>query len=99
MKVDGKATRSIWVEADGWSVGVIDQTLLPHRFATARLTNLDDAARVHLQPARLADAMHQRFAVMRAGAAHERAVDVEENQLHHETRRLSDSAIQKQCCV
>ena len=24
-------TRSIWVEADGWSVGTIDQTLLPHR--------------------------------------------------------------------
>ena len=45
MKVDGKSTRSIWVEADGWSVGVIDQTLLPHRFATLRLTSLDDAAR------------------------------------------------------
>src|SRR5262245_7269851 len=45
MKVNGKATHSIWIEADGWSVGVIDQTLLPHRFATARLTNLDDAAR------------------------------------------------------
>src|SRR5262245_32039416 len=45
MKVDGKPTRSIWVEADGWSVGVIDQTLLPHRFVTARLATLDDAAR------------------------------------------------------
>jgi methylthioribose-1-phosphate isomerase len=45
MKVDGKPTRSIWVEADGWTVGVIDQTLLPHRLATLRLTTLDDAAR------------------------------------------------------
>src|SRR5438876_8030802 len=45
MKVDGKPTRSIWVEADGWSVGVIDQTLLPHRFATLRLATLHDAAR------------------------------------------------------
>jgi methylthioribose-1-phosphate isomerase len=45
MRVDGKATRSIWVEPDGWSVGAIDQTLLPHRFATVRLTTLDDAAR------------------------------------------------------
>jgi methylthioribose-1-phosphate isomerase len=45
MKVDGKPTRSIWVEADGATVGVIDQTLLPHRFATLRLTTLDDAAR------------------------------------------------------
>ena len=45
MKVDGRHTRSIWLEADGWSVGVIDQTRLPHRVATARLATLDDAAR------------------------------------------------------
>ena len=45
MKVDGKNMRSIWLEADGWSVGAIDQSLLPHRFATLRLTTLDDAAR------------------------------------------------------
>jgi methylthioribose-1-phosphate isomerase len=44
MKVDGKPMRSIWLEQDGWSVGVIDQTVLPHRFATARLTTLDEAA-------------------------------------------------------
>jgi len=44
MNVDGKPTRSIWVEADGWSVGIIDQTLLPHRFAIARLVSLEDAA-------------------------------------------------------
>ena len=44
MKVDGKHTRTIWLEADGWSVGVIDQTQLPHRFATVRLATLDDAA-------------------------------------------------------
>ena len=44
MKVDGKHTRTIWVEADGRSVGTIDQTLLPHRFATLRLATLDDAA-------------------------------------------------------
>ncbi len=44
MKVDGKPMRSIWLEPDGWSVGVIDQTALPHRFATARLLTLDDAA-------------------------------------------------------
>jgi methylthioribose-1-phosphate isomerase len=45
MKVDGKEMRSIWIEADGWSVGVIDQTLLPHRFATIRLATLADAVR------------------------------------------------------
>jgi methylthioribose-1-phosphate isomerase len=44
MKVDGKPMRSIWLEPDGWSVGVIDQTTLPHRFATARLVTLDEAA-------------------------------------------------------
>jgi methylthioribose-1-phosphate isomerase len=44
MKVDGKAMRSIWVEPDGWSVGVIAQTKLPHRFATARLTSLEETA-------------------------------------------------------
>jgi methylthioribose-1-phosphate isomerase len=44
MKVDGKPMRTIWVEPDGWSVGVIDQTALPHRFATARLTTFEEAA-------------------------------------------------------
>ena len=40
MKVDGKAMRSIWVEPDGWSVGVIDQIALPHRLTTARLATM-----------------------------------------------------------
>ena len=44
MKVDGKAMRTIWLEPDGWSVGVIDQTTLPHRFTTVKLTSLDQAA-------------------------------------------------------
>ncbi len=36
--------RTIWLEPDGWSVGVIDQTALPHRLLTARLTTLAEAA-------------------------------------------------------
>jgi methylthioribose-1-phosphate isomerase len=44
MKVDGKPWRTIWLEPDGWSVGVIDQTRLPHRFETKRLVTLADAA-------------------------------------------------------
>ena len=44
MRVDGKSMRSIWLEPDGCSVGIIDQTALPHRLITARLTTLDDAA-------------------------------------------------------
>jgi methylthioribose-1-phosphate isomerase len=45
MKIDGQDTRTIWLEKDGRSVGIIDQTLLPHRFAKARLLTLEDAAR------------------------------------------------------
>jgi len=44
MKVDGRAMRTIWLEPDGWYVGVIDQTALPHRFTTVQLTSLDEAA-------------------------------------------------------
>jgi methylthioribose-1-phosphate isomerase len=44
MKVDGKAMRTIWLEPDGWSVGVIDQTALPHRLSIVRLASLDETA-------------------------------------------------------
>lgn len=43
MKVDGKSYRSIWLNADGATVEVIDQTLLPHRFVIRSLSNLTDA--------------------------------------------------------
>jgi len=43
MKVDGKPTRTIWLEADATTVGIIDQTQLPHRFVTRRLTTLEHA--------------------------------------------------------
>ncbi len=45
MKIDGKQMRTIWVESDGTGAGIIDQTHLPHRFATVRLATLEDAAR------------------------------------------------------
>jgi methylthioribose-1-phosphate isomerase len=45
MKVNGTPSRTIWLEADGSSIGIIDQTALPHRFATLRLTALEDAER------------------------------------------------------
>ncbi|MDI1248503.1 MAG: S-methyl-5-thioribose-1-phosphate isomerase [Lacunisphaera sp.] len=44
MNVQGKHWRTIWPGADGESVEIIDQTRLPHEFATARLTTLDEAA-------------------------------------------------------
>src|SRR5476651_1019323 len=45
MKVNGISTRSLWREPDGVSVGVIDQALLPYRFATLRLATLEDTVR------------------------------------------------------
>jgi methylthioribose-1-phosphate isomerase len=44
MKVDGDQTHSIWLEGDRASVGIIDQTLLPHRFVKTWLASLADAA-------------------------------------------------------
>jgi methylthioribose-1-phosphate isomerase len=44
MKVDGNHTRTIWLEPDGWSVGIIDQTQLPHRYVTAGVTSVEEAA-------------------------------------------------------
>ena len=44
MKIDGKAWRSIWLEPDGWSAGIIDQTRLPHAFVTARLASAAQAS-------------------------------------------------------
>lgn len=44
MKIGNKHYRTIWVADDGWSVEIIDQTQLPHRFETARLKTLEDAA-------------------------------------------------------
>jgi methylthioribose-1-phosphate isomerase len=44
MNIDGKAWRTIWLELDGRSVGVIDQTQLPHRFTTQTLLTCTEAA-------------------------------------------------------
>ena len=44
MNIAGKHYRTIWLGADGWSVEVIDQTLLPHVFEIMRLTNVAEAA-------------------------------------------------------
>ena len=45
MKVDGTPTRTIWPLRERGAVGIIDQTRLPHRFETAELRTLEDAAR------------------------------------------------------
>src|SRR5215472_6338384 len=45
MNVNGRPMRTIWLAADGSSVEIIDQRLLPHELVIARLTTRDDAAR------------------------------------------------------
>jgi methylthioribose-1-phosphate isomerase len=42
--IDGTHRRSIWREADGKSVGIIDQTRLPHAVVTLQLSTLAEAA-------------------------------------------------------
>ena len=44
MNIDGKAWRTIWLEEGGRSIGVIDQTQLPHHFTTSSIIGLDGAA-------------------------------------------------------
>ncbi len=44
MKIKGRAYRTIWPVPDGSAVEVIDQTKLPHRFETVRLSSAADAA-------------------------------------------------------
>ena len=43
MQVNGTPYRCIWLEADKRSVGIIDQTKLPHSFETVTLRTLHDA--------------------------------------------------------
>jgi len=45
MKVAGRHYRSIWLNEDGRSVDIIDQTRLPHEFEIVTLRSLEDAAR------------------------------------------------------
>ncbi len=44
MKIDGTPFRTVWVDDDGWTVRVIDQTRLPWSLDFLRLTTVDDAA-------------------------------------------------------
>jgi methylthioribose-1-phosphate isomerase len=44
MRVDGQDFRTIWLNADGENVDVIDQTTLPHRFEVLTLRSAAEAA-------------------------------------------------------
>ncbi len=44
MKIDGTPYRSVWLDADGWSVHIFDQTKLPWHLDVLRLTDVAAAA-------------------------------------------------------
>jgi methylthioribose-1-phosphate isomerase len=44
MRINGKPYRSIWLNENGWSVDIIDQTLLPHDMTVRSLQSLEQAA-------------------------------------------------------
>ena len=44
MKINGVSYRSIWLDEDGWSIRIIDQTKLPWSLAILRLTTSEEMA-------------------------------------------------------
>ncbi len=44
MNVNGTHYRTIWLNANGWAVDIIDQTKFPHVFETVTLNTKEDAA-------------------------------------------------------
>jgi methylthioribose-1-phosphate isomerase len=44
MKIDGTPYRSVWVDADGWAVRILDQTKLPWQLDLLRLTDARQVA-------------------------------------------------------
>jgi methylthioribose-1-phosphate isomerase len=44
MKVDGTPYRTIWLNQDGTSVDIIDQTKFPHRFEIVTLASMEETA-------------------------------------------------------
>ena len=44
MKINDEAYRSIWLNKNGWSADIIDQTRLPHEFIIKTLNSMEDAA-------------------------------------------------------
>ena len=44
MKINGQPYRTIFLDKDGWTVRIIDQTKLPHKFEIVSLQTVDDVA-------------------------------------------------------
>ncbi len=81
MNVKGKHYRTIWLNADGWSVDIIDQTKFPHRFEIVTLRSMSDAARA------IKDMLVRGAPLIGATAAYGMALAMRED--------ASDSLIQK----
>ena len=77
MKVNGKPYRSIWLNDDGWSVDIIDQTRLPHEFIVKSLNKMEDAAEaIRVMRVRGAPLIGATAAYGMALAMHENASDM-----------------------
>ena len=50
MKISGVRTRSIWLEPNGWSVGIFDQRQLPFSVERLVMRDVEDAV-VAIAPA------------------------------------------------
>ena len=73
MLVEGKPTRTIWLDSNGSTVKIIDQTRLPHEIFIVDLNTLNDAAKA------ISD-MHVRGApLIRATAAYGMALAMSED--------------------
>jgi methylthioribose-1-phosphate isomerase len=44
VKIEGVPYRSIFLDEDGWSLRIVDQTVLPHDFRTLRIADLEGMA-------------------------------------------------------
>jgi methylthioribose-1-phosphate isomerase len=73
MKIGEKHYRTIWLNEDGWSVNVIDQTKLPHVFEVMCLQTVADAA------AAIADMVVRGAPLIGATAAYGMALAVHED--------------------
>jgi len=77
MKVNGIPYRSIWLNKNGWSADIIDQTRLPHGFIIKTLNTMEEAAeaisvmRVRGAPLIGATAAYGMALAMRADASDE----------------------------
>ncbi|HEY0792866.1 MAG TPA: S-methyl-5-thioribose-1-phosphate isomerase [Chthoniobacterales bacterium] len=87
MKVQGKDFRTIWLDADGRTVCVIDQRRLPHRFEVVRWRSLADAA------AGIKEMVVRGAPLIGVSAAYGLALAVQADPSDNEVARASDTLL------